>query len=320
MRKPETKALVSIGLPVYNGEPYLIEAIQSILNQTYRHFELIICDNASTDRTAEVCQDFAARDARIRYFRNVRNLGAARNFNLTVDKASGVYFKWSPADDCIAPEFLSRSVEVLDKDPGVVLCQSQLKVIDEYRNEIRAVPYPPGHASSVVPWRRFRDIIRHDRLDCEIFGLIRMSVLRRTRLLQSYIASDRMLRAELALLGRFCILPEELFFNRDHPGRSVRAYPAFHLRAGWFDPERANRKVFPHWRLLYEYGRAVARAPVSAWQRTCCYGQLIRWLAHNLNSARLLADIVIAVFPGSWRVLLRIASKEDWLRGARQAE
>jgi len=314
MTERETKPLVSIGLPVYNGELYLSEAIQSILDQTYRNVELIICDNGSRDRTAEICRDFAARDARIRYFRNERNLGAARNFNLTVARASGAYFKWAAADDRIAPEFLAMSVEALQRDPSVVLCQSQVKVIDEHGNVITDFYYPAGHASSPVPSRRFGDVLRQDRWDFEVFGLIRASALRRTRLLDSYVASDRVLRAELALFGRYCILPHSLFFNRDHPSRSVRAYPAHHLRASWFDPRLANRKVFPHWRVLYEYVRAVNRVPLSGWQCVCCYGQLISWLVRDLNWARLAADIVIAIFPGSWRMLARVArSSENWL-------
>jgi glycosyltransferase involved in cell wall biosynthesis len=317
MTERETAPFVSIGLPVYNGERYLAEAIQSILNQTYRNLELIICDNDSTDRTAEICRRFAACDARIRYFRNQSNLGAARNFNLTLEWASGVYFKWHAADDLIAAEFVTRSVEVLEADRGVVLCQSQVIVIDEIGNFIMDFDYLPGHASSTIPSRRLGDVLRQDRWDFEVFGLIRTDALRRTRLLDYYVASDRVLRAELALFGRYHILPERLFFSRDHPNRSVRAYPAHHLRVAWFDPRLAGRTVFPHWRVLKEYGRAVARAPLSRRQRICCYGQLVRWLTQDLNWARLAADIVIAVFPGSWRWLDSLArSSENWLRRA----
>jgi glycosyltransferase involved in cell wall biosynthesis len=315
MTEREEQPLVSIGLPVFNGEPHLTEAIQSILNQTYRNFELIIYDNDSSDRTAEICGDFAARDARIRYFRNETNLGAARNFNLTVERASGEYFKWAAADDRIEPEFLAMSVKALQRDPSAVLCQSQVKVIDEYGDEITKFQYPEGHASSTVPSRRFRDALSQDRWDFEVFGLIRTSALRRTRLLGNYIASDRILRAELALLGSYCILHDWFFFSRDHPRRSVRAYPAHHLRAAWFDPRLANRKVFPHWRVLYEYARVLNCAALSNLQRVCCYGQLISWLTRDLNWARLGADILIVILPQSWRLLARIAyGSGDWLR------
>ena len=75
---------VSIGLPVYNGEKYLEGSIQSILSQTYEDFELIICDNCSTDTTPQICERFAQQDARVRYHRNPENLGANGNFNHAV--------------------------------------------------------------------------------------------------------------------------------------------------------------------------------------------------------------------------------------------
>ena len=88
------RSRVSIGLPVYNGEKYLEQALISILSQTYTDFELIISDNASTDRTQAICREYAAKDPRIRYYCNEENLGAAPNHNRVFELASGEYFKW----------------------------------------------------------------------------------------------------------------------------------------------------------------------------------------------------------------------------------
>src|ERR1700742_2966611 len=99
---------VSIGLPVFNGERYLEEALFSLLNQTFRDFELIICDNASTDRTPDICTRHAARDRRIRYARNARNLGASSNFNKCFMLARGRYFRWAAYDDKCGPEHLAQ--------------------------------------------------------------------------------------------------------------------------------------------------------------------------------------------------------------------
>jgi glycosyltransferase involved in cell wall biosynthesis len=85
---------VSIGLPVFNGEKYLAEALDSILSQTYRDFKLIISDNASTDRTEQICREYAAKDRRIRYYRNEKNIGAPKNFNRVFELSSGKYFRW----------------------------------------------------------------------------------------------------------------------------------------------------------------------------------------------------------------------------------
>ena len=108
------KPRVSIGMPVFNGENYLAEALDSLLTQTFSDFELIISDNASTDKTEEICRAYAVRDQRIRYFRNQENLGASRNYNRVFELSSGEYFKWAAHDDLCAPEFLGRCVDVLD--------------------------------------------------------------------------------------------------------------------------------------------------------------------------------------------------------------
>jgi glycosyltransferase involved in cell wall biosynthesis len=90
---------VSIGMPVFNGEKFIREALDSLLAQTFTDFELIISDNASTDGTEAICREYAATDARIRYVRQVKNLGAIANFKFVLDEAVGEYFMWAAADD-----------------------------------------------------------------------------------------------------------------------------------------------------------------------------------------------------------------------------
>lgn len=89
---------VSIGLPLYNGERYLAEALDSILSQGLSDFELIISDNASTDSSREICEAYARRDNRIRYSQLPENLGAAPNYNRVVDLAGAPLFKWAAHD------------------------------------------------------------------------------------------------------------------------------------------------------------------------------------------------------------------------------
>jgi Glycosyltransferases involved in cell wall biogenesis len=122
---------VSIGLPVFNGEKYLREAIDSILAQTFTDFELIISDNASTDRTEEICKEYEAKDPRVRYYRNELNLGAAPNYNRLVELSRGEYFKWACHDDLCAPEFLEKCVEILEQNSPIILCYTRTLIIDE---------------------------------------------------------------------------------------------------------------------------------------------------------------------------------------------
>src|SRR4051812_44240337 len=95
----EHTPLVSIGLPVYNGEKYIAEAIESLLSQDYTNIEIIISDNASTDNTPQICQQYQHKNPRIRYFRNDTNIGASNNFNRTFELSKGEFFMWAAYDD-----------------------------------------------------------------------------------------------------------------------------------------------------------------------------------------------------------------------------
>lgn len=311
---PPDRARVSIGLPVFNGERYIEAAIRSILAQTNLDFELLISDNASVDRTEEISRGYAATDSRVRYHRTKENRGSSWNHNRVLELASGIYFKWASHDDVLAPEFLERCVRVLDRDPSVVLCHSKVKVINESGSVLGSLDSSVDAARLFQAHERFRGLILHDRYCVEFFGLMRTDVCKKIQF-GSYIGSDRILRAELGLHGRFYEIPEYLFFSRDHPDRSTRAMPAHHLRGAWFDPANAGRKVYPHWRILTEYFRCVGRASLSRYERARCYLHLVSWIGVSLNWARLIADVIIAVRPSTWTWFYKVSrSGETWLK------
>ena len=293
MPATDTKPRVSIGLPVYNGENYLEDALTSILQQTYRDFELIISDNASTDRTQEICQRFVELDPRVRYVRNEQNLGPARNFNKTFLLSQGEFFKWVAHDDTYAPEYLEKCVAVLEKDPGVVLCYSKTKYIDKDGKPIGAYD---GHlrSDSSETHVRFGDLIMN--LKCfEIFGVIRSIALRQTALLGSFGHADGILLSHLGLMGRFHEIPEYLFFNRDHPDKSIYKYSTFRDYAVFYDPRNRGKILLPRWRMGYEYLKAIGNVPLSWRTRFGCYMRLGRlWLRVYWKS--LAANLVIALW------------------------
>lgn len=294
LRRPR----VSIGMPVYNGEEYLEAAITSILTQTFTDFELIISDNASTDRTQTICEEFAARDARVRYCRTAKNIGAMRNFNRVFELAGGEYFKWAAHDDLLEPDFLAQCVQVLDRDPGVVLCYSWAQVIDEQGEVIYPYPYNGQFlADSPQPSRRFANLIDFAHWCIQDFGLIRAHELRKTPLYGSYTASDRVLLARLGLAGRFYEIPAYLFHYRRHPHQSINMVdrgPSLLLYAVWNDPANANRILLPIWRLYGEYFKAVAAARLSLYQRVRSGLTLLRWPLRNQQARRMIKDLVIA--------------------------
>ena len=126
----------------------------SILAQSFRDFELIISDNGSTDRTAQICRDYASRDSRIRYLRHEVNRGAAWNHNNVLYVARGEYFKWNSYDDRLAPAFLEKCVAVLDRTPEAVLCFS--KYVDVDANGKASPPWSAVGTWLARPHERFR--------------------------------------------------------------------------------------------------------------------------------------------------------------------
>jgi GT2 family glycosyltransferase len=132
---------VSIGMPLYNAERYLAGTLESILGQTFCDLEVVISDNGSTDRTEQICRQYASRDNRIRYYRNEVNRGAAWNYNHVFELARGEYFKWASYDDLLAPKFLEHCVASLDQDPSAALAFTQFLDDDEGRSFRERRPY-----------------------------------------------------------------------------------------------------------------------------------------------------------------------------------
>ena len=118
---------ISIGLPVYNGENILRRSIDSILSQTFSDFELIISDNASSDSTPIICQDYAKRDKRIRYVRQKKNIGVYRNYFFLVNEAKFEYFLWVASDDYLDPNFLDENLKILTENDNIVSSVGKVK-------------------------------------------------------------------------------------------------------------------------------------------------------------------------------------------------
>ena len=138
-RSMQDRPLVSIGLPVYNGEAYLEEALRCFLDQTVDDLEIVVSDDASTDRTAEISQDLAAKDGRIRYFPGVEQRGASRNFNRVFACSRGRYFRWAAHDDLCAPTYLERCLEALESGSDVVMAHSAAAYIDSSGAPVRTL-------------------------------------------------------------------------------------------------------------------------------------------------------------------------------------
>jgi glycosyltransferase involved in cell wall biosynthesis len=309
-----TPPRVSIGIPVYNGENHLEELLESLRAQTFENFEAIISDNASTDRTADICRTYLEKDPRFRYFRNAENVGAIRNYRRCFELARSPYFKWANHDDLYAPTFLERCVEVLDRCPDVVLAHTMVDAVDftgqdllkEHRgyalgvieslrdSEGRLVwVMGPLHlAESASPAKRFHECLWRLCMQSPFFGVIRADVLRTVTLDEYYYGFDRVVVLELALRGQFHQVEERCFINR------------FHLGCSRFLSSRemdkfANPQARVGMRQLRQY-RAILRAPLttnlSLSQKLHCQldaiyhiarrsvGQFVRWRLFSLRA------------------------------------
>lgn len=285
-------ARISIGLPVYNGEAFVAGAIESVLAQTLRDFELIISDNASMDRTGGICRAYAARETRIRYILQQRNLGAAANFNATLAHATSPYFKWLAHDDTIEPTFLETCVGFLERNPSYVLAAAKATICDADMTAVEAYDYDLDAESDDVA-ERVRSQIRGHQCH-EIMGVIRTQTLRRTPPMGSHFAGDAVLLIRLVLQGKFYEAPERLMNFRHHASQSARYRTNLRKYMEWWDVRNAGRITFPYWKVFREYLASLWMYDMSARDRLRCLGHVLAWAVRR---RRPLASDVMAAIP-----------------------
>jgi len=209
-----SKPLVSIGMPVYNGEKYIRRALDSLLAQDYENVELIISDNASTDATWQICQEYAARDARIKLNSNERNLGSIANFGIVLNMARGPYFMWAAADDYWLPEFVSVMVSELGTHPEADVAMCAIKRVRRDGSLVR--PYRCLDAASPNRMSKFALAMAlvSGKPYWFIYGLFRTDFIRRAfpRFPRVY-SGDVLFVCELALATRFRYVDQVLFIS-----------------------------------------------------------------------------------------------------------
>ena len=270
----------------------LIEAIDSILSQTFRDFELVIFDNASTDSTEDVCRACANRDPRIRYLRGEVNRGMQYSHNQVVKLSRGEYFHFAGHDDLLAPRFLERCVDVLDTRPEVVLCFCNFNVIDESGSLVGSGT-PTPRLLEERPAHRIKAFWRAPRVSQVIYGLIRRSALEKTELLLDWYGSDRALLLDLVLMGGFERIDETLFFHREHTCRSE--YQGENIHRIW-SPQSQTRSA-GYWRRLKHVLRMVQREHLSRTERIAVSLECLRYASSRIGywGSHLWSDFVVAV-------------------------
>ena len=217
--------------------------------------------------------------------------GAAANHNLIVPMTDSLYFKWAAHDHLLAPNFLAACVDVLDRDPTVVLASPATMLIDEaglplpYSAELGGMVDRSGACWPMMPEKndglmasdptvRFEAVMLNMSMCVEIFGLMRRSMLMRTSLIGPFRMADKVMLAEMSLLGRFWLGQETLFFRRCHAKQySSAASDAY--KAEWYSGRR-DLRFAQRIRLLLAYCRAPYTAGLTVRQRYTCLRAIAR--------------------------------------------
>lgn len=257
----------TVGIPVHDGEQFLPAALASVRAQDEPDIEIVISDNASTDATEEICRAAAREDDRIRYHRQDVDRGGAWNFNHLVDLATTDYFTWAAADDIRRPGFVRRCLDTFAAaGPGTVLVYPRTQIIDtagtiteDLNDTDLACDEPTAH-------QRMAHFLRAQAAHL-FYGLHRTEVLRSTRGIRPTVGNDLVLLAELACRGPFALVPEQLFWQRRHPGQfSARGQ----AQVAWHAPAASVRFAFPHTKVSVELVRGVLASPLPAAEKARC--------------------------------------------------
>lgn len=268
---------VSIGMPLYNEERFLTSALDSLLAQDSQDFELVISDNASQDATQQICLAYAARDTRISYIRKVVNCGAVENFNTVFRASSGKYFLWASGHDLWHPSYISRCLDVLEHDPQVVLCYSQIRAIGTQGEPVEMVTAGID-TRGLDTFERLRatlwGLVRIPYSD-PIYGLIRSEALRATGLFRNVWGTDNLILLELSRAGAITQIREPLYSRRLNRNRQadVEIWTERYLEA--LDPQNRNRRLqLSYSRMCFEYMGIVRCSPFTPAQKLRLFGEI----------------------------------------------
>lgn len=209
--------LVSIGIPVFNGEKYLSQALDSAINQDYPNIEIIITDNASTDRTAEICQTYVNKNKHIRYLRNPENLGAAKNFTKVLEESNGDYFTWLACDDILSSEnYITKLVNFMQQNQDVVLCGCSIKTFyDEDPQSIDIRTFNLLYNDQEWKKARLSFFKYPQQVELMLYGIYRSPTLKKIPIVNKNfkhpdLFATFLLLGKLATYGRIVALPDAL--------------------------------------------------------------------------------------------------------------
>lgn len=287
---------ISIGMPACNSAETIGASIESLLGQSRGDFELIVSDNASTDATRDVVETYCRRDARISYERQSVNIGANPNYSHVARLARGEFFKWSSSSDWCAPSFLERCLTELVAHDDTVLVMPRTRLFRKNLDSCEDYPLDIEILDD-QPSARLQRLTSVLALNNAMNGLIRTSALRRTGLIDPYQGADVVLLGHLALLGKFRLVNERLFYRRmEVTTATTLKDPAAVLKHHY--PRMGRGTLFQGVKEQLGWVRAALSAPMS-------HGERMHTLIHVARMCYWRRATYVQDLRGAWQYIAR---------------
>lgn len=302
--------LVSIGVPVFNGENGLARALDSLLAQDYYNLEIILSDNGSNDTTPDICDNYVRKDSRVTYWRSEKNFGSSWNFNRVFELSSGKYFMWAAHDDSREPSFVSACVEKMEQRPDAVLCQVHTAMFIEGREEMLCVAHLDSFEGVTDLIGRYKETLKNFPATA-LYGLYRSSAMRKTKLCQKSIATDLAFAQELSIYGNFVQVPKVLFtyFGREKWNTVHDDYRIF------FGKKKKPWWYLPFVVVFYNHWKRVMGAEIPFFSKLQLWRLL---LVHEIGQVVLKIWIKVngALCPERWKEKLASAIYWRWMHSS----
>ena len=248
MEEKYPKPRVSIGIPVYHGEGYLEETLKSLLNQTYKDYEVIITDNDPGGEAERIAEEYSEKYKFISYIKHPRNTGALQNWNSIVQYASGEYFMYAGAHDLLSENALEKMVDALDRYSSVVLAYAPTQFISS-----EGLPFDKNigllDTSGARTVHRFIQLMWANQE--ALYGLMRIDCVRRTRLQKEIVGSGAVWLAEMSIFGEFRLCTDIIRYRRSNRAIQNREEQRSRYHRTLFSKKRI--RILPHWRIPFHY-------------------------------------------------------------------
>lgn len=256
MNDANSVPILTVGLPVYNGEKFLKQRLDSILAQTFKNFQIIISDNASNDTTEEICKQYMKTDKRIHYIRQEKNIGFFSNLRYVINESKSKYFVFTPVDDIMLPEFIEKNIQVLEKNPQIVCSISNTKrFVDEKKNKEKSTnekftdfrkklifKFKPNSICSIngTYEQKVRTLFKKSAYQLQ-FGICRTTELKKSLIDKMFVGDDVCLCLNLLKYGDVHMIDDVLLWIYDRGMSTVGSIST----ANMYGYDLKN-KLFPH--------------------------------------------------------------------------